>query len=550
MLRPLALGSLCPALLLAGLAAPAAAEVTPAPIFGDSMVLQAGVKAPVFGATEPGGTVAVSAFVVESGKAEGLEKTNEAIVFATADEAGRWQTEVGPFKSGTTLTLVVADVPDVKEDYSAASALKDEAAADTADRKIYTDVLVGDVWLCSGQSNMEWPLNNTLDGARDVQAAKSDEIRLFTVPKNSVREPQTTLKGQPGQGEPSAAQWVKLSPEAAANFSAVGYHFGQTIHHATGNPVGLIDSSWGGTPSEAWTRTETLETLETAGPLLERWEKYDAEAKAGQASDGNWNGKYGPTHPHHPANLNNGMIAPLVPFALKGAIWYQGETNAGRAEQYDEIFPAMIEDWREQFGQNLPFFWVQLANYMDYKEDPNAGSEWAELREAQDKTLDELPDVGQAVILDTGEAKDIHPRNKKDVGERLALAALETVYDMDEPGQLSPRFKEAKLNGKTATITFDTDGDALQIRRDDYSADATEALGFAVAGPDKKFVRARAELTGPNTVTVTAPEGVSKIAAVRYAWSDNPKITLFNTRGLPAAPFRTDDWPRVTAGRY
>ncbi|MFH5806643.1 sialate O-acetylesterase [Alienimonas sp. DA493] len=550
MLRSLALGSLAPALLLAGLAAPAAAEVVPAPIFGDHMVLQAGVKAPVFGTTEPGGTVAVSALLVQNGAGEALETITETIVFAAADDAGRWQAEVGPFESGVTLTLVVADVPERDENYTADGVLKDPAAEDTADRKIYTDVLVGDVWLCSGQSNMEWPLAATIDGDREIKAAENESIRVFTVPKNSVREPQTTLKGEPGQGEPANARWLKLSPEAASTFSAVGYHFGTTIHEATGRPVGLIDSSWGGTPSEAWTREATLETLETAGPLLERWEKYDAAAKAGKAAEGNWNGKYGPTHPHHPGNLNNGMIAPLVPFALKGAIWYQGESNAGRAEQYDEIFPAMIEDWRDQFGQDLPFFWVQLANYMESKEDPNVGSEWAELREAQDNTLDELKDVGQAVIIDIGEANDIHPRNKEDVGERLALAALETVYGMDAPGRLSPRFKEAQLNGKTATIAFDVDDDALQIRRDEYEAGANEALGFAVAGPDKTFHWAKAELTGPDTVKVTAPEGVSEIVAVRYAWADNPKVTLFNTRGLPAAPFRTDDWPRVTAGRY
>ncbi|QDT14934.1 sialate O-acetylesterase [Alienimonas californiensis] len=537
MTRFLAPGSLCPALLLAGLAAPAAAEVTPAPIFGDHMVLQSDRPVPVFGLTEPGGKVNVAATVVTD--APPADVINERpVATATADENGRWSVTVGPFKAETKLTLIVTDA-----DAEAANA---EGDADTADRKVYTDVLAGDVWLCSGQSNMAWGLNNTLDADREIQSAKNDEIRLFTVPRQSVREPKTTLA--------SEAQWQVLSPESAKGFSAVGYYFGKTIQGETGRPVGLINSSWGGTPSEAWTREESLKTLKTAPPLLERWEKIDEGFAAAEASGKEWTNRQTPTNPHHPGNLNNGMIAPLVPFALKGAIWYQGESNAGRAEQYDEIFPAMIEDWREQFGQNLPFFWVQLANFRAPTDDANAGSDWAELREAQDKTLDELPDVGQAVILDVGEAKDIHPRNKKDVGERLALAALETVYDMDAAGQLSPRVADVKMDGRTATVTFDVDGDSLQIRRDEsIGADVAapgEALGFAVAGPDKKFHWAKAELTGPNTVKVTAPEGVSEIAAVRYGWSDNPKVTLFNTRGLPAAPFRTDDWPGVTAGNY
>ncbi|NNJ25258.1 sialate O-acetylesterase [Alienimonas chondri] len=547
MIRPLAFVPL----LCAGLALPAAAEVVPAPIFGDHMVLQAGVKAPVFGTTEPGGVVAISANVVtrdEGGAVVGYPSGSFGTV--TADDDGRWESAIGPFDAGAELWLIVA-ASGTPIFSSGQTSEEREEQPDSADRKVFTDVLVGDVWLCSGQSNMEWPLNNTLDGARDVQAAKSDEIRLFTVPKNSVREPQSTLKGQPGQGEPSAAQWVKLSPEAAGNFSAVGYHFGQTIHNATGRPVGLIDSSWGGTPSEAWTREETLKELKTTAPLLERWAGYDAAVAAGKETPGNWAGKYGPTHSHHPANLNNGMIAPLVPFALKGAIWYQGESNADRAEQYDEIFPAMIEDWRDQFGQEIPFYWVQLANYRDYQEDPNAASDWAELREAQDNTLEELENVGQAVILDIGEAADIHPRNKADVGKRLALAALRDVYGVKKSGMSSPRFKKAELKGNTATIAFETDGDSLQNRRDVYDeAGGQHVLGFTVAGADKTFYQATAEVTGPDTVRVTAPAEVSEIAAVRYGWADNPRVTLFNTRGLPAAPFRTDDWPGVTDGKY
>ncbi len=503
---PLSLGGL----LVLCLAATAPAGITPAPIFGDHMVLQAGVKAPVFGAADPGEKV-----IVTLSKKVGPSRYDDGVVAETvAGDDGRWRVDVGPVTAGEELTIAVT-------------------AADGT-TVTFTDVLAGDVWLCSGQSNMQWELRNTLDADREIKAAKDDRVRLFSVPRHNASEPQTTLQGEPGQGEPSAARWVKLTPEAAGQFSAVGYHFGTTIHEATGRPVGLIDSSWGGTPSEAWTRTQSLEPLKTAGPLLGRWA--DTEQT---------------NRPHHrPGVLNNGMIAPLVPFALKGAIWYQGESNAGRAEQYDEIFPAMIEDWRDQFGQDLPFFWVQLANYMAYNEDANAGSAWAELREAQDKTLDELENVGQAVILDVGEARDIHPRNKEDVGERLALAALETVYQLDGAGRRSPRFKSVVIAGAAATITFDVAGDRLQNRRDDYQTDPAGVLGFAVAGADRKFYRATAEITGPGTVKVTAPAQVPEIVSVRYGWADNPRVTLFNTRGLPAAPFRTDDWPGVTDGKY
>ncbi|NNJ27019.1 sialate O-acetylesterase [Alienimonas chondri] len=543
MTRSLAFGSLGTPLVLGGLlaclAAPASAEVTPAPVFGDHMVLQAGVKAPVFGSTEPGGKVVVSPTVVTRGKGEAeFTFSGQQGAAATADENGRWQCEIGPFDAGTELILIVLDADDATEEEQQTAmlgSLKDPQP-DGANKKVFTDVLAGDVWLCSGQSNMAWALQQTIDADREIKAAKDDSVRLFTVPRNSVREPVTTLSGEPGAGEPSNAQWVKVSPESAASFSAVGYYFGKTIHGAIGQPVGLIDSSWGGTPSEAWTRPASLESLESAGPLLKRWE---------ETPDDKTN------RPHHrPGVLNNGMIVPLVPFALKGAIWYQGESNASRAEQYDEIFPAMIEDWREQFGQSIPFFWVQLANFKAYQDDPNSPSEWAELREAQDKTIDELNDVGQAVILDIGEARDIHPRNKEDVGKRLAYAALETAYDMDLSGQLSPRMEDVQIDGQTATVTFDVDGDALQIRRDNYEAGPNEALSFTVAGADKKFYRAKAEVTGPNTVKVTAPAEVSEIASVRYAWADNPQVTLFNTRGLPAAPFRTDDWPGVTDGKY
>ena len=541
------------------LAAPAAADVTVADIFGDHMVIQAGVEAPIFGTTEPGGKVIVGYAPLtrneQGGTVVDASDIAETLTTTVADAQGRWQVELGPFEAGQELMFGIADGDAVDR---AAAAIEDwwkrNNSGTDPNRVILTDVLAGDIWLCSGQSNMEWQLRNTLDADREIKTAADEGIRLFTVPKHSARDPQTGLLDPGNNAEPSAAKWVKLSPEAAGPFSAVGYYFGRKIHAETGRPVGLVNSSWGGTPSEAWTREATLQTVPEAAGTLDRWAKVDADFAASRATPEDWSGKYSPDHPHHPGNLNDGMIAPLAPVALKGAIWYQGESNASRADQYDAIFPALIEDWRDQFGQDLPFFWVQLANFQAYDEDPNAYTNWAELREAQDNTLEDLPMTGQAVILDVGEADDIHPRNKKDVGERLALAALRTVYGADEPGMLPPRVEDVVFSGKTATVTFDVDGDALQVRRDESvgadDAAPGAALGFTVAGPgaDAPFVRAAARVTGPDTVEVTAPDGVAEIAAVRYAWAQNPRVTLFNTRGLPAAPFRTDDRARVTAG--
>ncbi len=562
MIRPLAFGCLSAVLLTAGGASTAAAEVTPAPIFGDHMMFPADEPAPVFGTTEPGGGVSVHYWTVTPGAGDAAPVFSAAnTATATADDAGRWQTKIGPFKSGTELFLIVKDDRTELEPPDLA-AERANPRPDSEQVKTFTDVLVGDVWLCSGQSNMEWALADTVDAEYEIPSATNDEIRLFSVPRQSVRTPQTQLGGGPGGNgpDPSFAQWVKLRPDNTAGwFSAVGYYFAKTLHARTGRPIGMVDASWSGTPSEAWTREESLKPLKTAAPLLDRWAGYDAAAAAGEDAGGNWAGPYGPTHSHHPGNLNYGMIAPLVPFAFKGAIWYQGESNADRAEQYDEIFPAMIEDWRAQFGRKLPFFWVQLPNYRAYREDPNAGSDWAELRGAQDGALDKLKSVGQAVMIDGTEADNLHPRDKRPVGERLASAALEMVYDLDEPGLRSPRKTSVTMDGATATVTFDTAGDALQARRDRLPADAQAAagpagpgavLGFAVAGADRRFYRATAEITGPGTVKVNAPAQVPEIVAVRYGWADNPRVTLFNTRGLPAAPFRTDDWPGVTAGKY
>ena len=533
------------ALLALTLSAPAApAEVQLPAIFGDHMVVQSGKPVKVWGTTEPGGTVRVAPITVRrtgQGKNARTSYTGGTAVVSTADDAGKWTAELEAYEPDTELVLVVDD----GEAEGLPGVAMTSPPKDTADRKVFTDVLVGEVWICSGQSNMQWPLAAADHAGHEIAAAHDEHVRLFTVPQWTRMEPQADVKPG-GCEEPACGKWMKVSPQSAGTFSAVGYFFGRALHRETGRPVGLIDSSWGGTPAEAWTRRDTLESVDELEPILTRWDAIDKQAAAGDDPRDERKRALGPDNPHHPAVLFNGMIAPLVPLPIAGAIWYQGESNAGRAVQYRTLMQTLIEDWRDAFDRDFPFLITQLANYESNRKDPPdslteaaATSAWAELREAQSMARDELEDVGLAVITDIGNPTDIHPRNKQDVGERLALSALALAYDTRQPGWHSPKMADVATEGNTAVVTFDTAGGGLGNR-----GGAVE--GFVVAGADQKWHAAEAMLTGPDTVTVTAPEGVSEIAAVRYGWADNPPATLFNTRGLPAEPFRTDDWLEVT----
>jgi sialate O-acetylesterase len=271
---------------------------------------------------------------------------------------------------------------------------------------------------------------------------------------------------------------------------------------------------------------------------LEKWNEAAAKAKAeGQpAPGGRPSAPLGPGHPHSPAGLYNAMIAPLTPYTVCGAIWYQGESNAGRAYQYRELFPTMIKSWWDSWGQgDFPFLFVQLANYMKVKEEPD-DSAWAELREAQTMTLD-MPNTGMAVIIDIGEADNIHPKNKQDVGKRLALWALANTYGVDVVCS-GPLYRSMEMDGNKIVLHFD------HCRGGLLAKDGEPLKGFAIAGEDRKFVWADATIQG-DTVVVSS-EAVADPIAVRYAWADNPICNLYNKAGLPASPFRTDAWPGVT----
>ncbi len=484
-------------------------------VFGDNMVIQSGVKIPVWGWAESGEKVVVT---LGKRKAE-----------TTADSSGNWKVELKAIKAGGPYEMTVTGKNTIQ--------LK--------------NILGGEVWVASGQSNMEWPVKLSANPDQEIASATDTKIRLFTVKKKVANQPQINCDGQ----------WVECSPETIKDFSAVAYFFGRELRKTRKVPVGLINTSWGGTPAESWTTMETLKADPDFKPILDRHEANVAGYPAAKANYdkafAKWKedavkakaeGKTEPkapgapqdpaTSPWQPASLYNGMIAPIVPFAIRGAIWYQGESNAGRAYQYRKLFPAMISDWRRVWGQgDFPFFFVQLANFTDRKPEP-AESDWAELREAQTMTLS-LPNTGMAVIIDIGEAKDIHPKNKQDVGKRLAQSAQKIAYGKWFGEYSGPMYKGLKIKGSQATITF-SHSKGLKAG----AKGGEELKGFAVAGEDKKFYWATAKIKGRSVIV--SSDKVPHPVAVRYGWANNPEVNLYNKAGLPASPFRTDDWDGVT----
>ena len=424
----------------------------------------------------------------------------------------------------------------------------------------YENILVGEVWLCSGQSNMQWSLDRTDDKDLESLSTHYPHLRLISIPQTGTQEPQNDFKGQ----------WEEATPNSAINFSAVGYFFGRRLNQILQVPVGLINNAWGGSACEAWIPRDRLNKLEVAKPYLNQWEKteahYDFEKlqtayeeklqawqnrqiaarKAGKVAS-----ERRPRAPrnqmtgqHRPANLYNGVLHPIIGYGIKGTIWYQGESNADRAHAYREVFPLMIQSWRDAWKQgDFSFYWVQLADYRKEMKDP-VPENWPELREAQTMTLKKLKNVGEAVIIDTGEGRDIHPRNKQTVANRLVRHALARDYGYNIPHQ-SPRYQSMKVVGNKIILSFDHVGAGL------YCFDTTQPQGFAICGKDQKFVWGHAKLTGKNSVEVWSEE-IKDPVAVRYAWMNNPVCNLYRRDGpvtLPVTPFRTDDFPMITAGQ-
>lgn len=473
-------------------------------IFGDHMVLQRGQANPVWGKASPGETITV--------RIDGQEHR------ATVGKDGRWRVELDAMPAGGPHVLEVSGRETLQ----------------------FEDVLVGEVWLCSGQSNMQWAVSNSGEADLEIVSAGEPSIRLITVPNKGSQEPLDDFKGK----------WAVCSPDSVAGFSAVGYHFGRRLHQVLGVPVGLVNNAWGGSAAEAWVPREVLERHERYAPYLaasdakaaahtdEIQARNEARFKAWQ--EGGRKGKRPPwpNDPrygqHRPANLYNGVLHPVLGYGIRGVIWYQGETNVGRAADYNHLFSLMIGTWREHWGQgDFPFFWVQLADFHKERDLP-ADSGWARLREAQTATLS-LPNTGQAVIIDAGEGRDIHPRDKRVVGDRLARHALAKTYGVKIASE-SPRFASMEIKDGAARLAFDHVSNGGL-----YAFDVAALKGFAVAGADRQFKWAEAKIQGRDKVVVSHLE-IPEPVAVRYGWADNPVLNLYDRNGLPVTPFRTDSW--------
>jgi len=463
-------------LLILSACAGARADVDLPDLFSDHAVLQRGRPIPVWGRANADRRVTVSL--------NDHERTDRA------GEDGRWRVDLPAMEAGGPYKLVI----------------------EGKGRTVVEDVMVGEVWVCSGQSNMEWPLRNT-KGAHEREAvvnASHDRLRLFELPHMGALKPRRRLR--------QSVRWTLSEPKTAAGFSAVAYHFGRRLQQVLEGgsdgskpvPVGLIQSAWGGSRAEAWTSRQAL----AARPELEPFLSKIGEIGASR---------------HKPTVLYNAMIHPLVPFAVRGVIWYQGESNVHRPYTYRTLFPVMIRDWRDRWGQgDLPFYFVQLAPY-DYGGNGRLPLLW----EAQLMTHRLLSRTGIAVINDLGNPDDIHPRSKRPVGRRLARWALKRTYGR-EGVPSGPLFERLAIRGDRAVVYFRHTGDGLRTRV------GTDLEQFRIAGRDRTFHNATARVK-KDTVVVRSKK-VEHPVAVRYAWSDVTSPNLINSEGLPASAFRTDGW--------
>ena len=499
-----------PTLILAGmlvaLAATARAEVRLNSIFCDGMVLQCDLAANIWGTASPGENVII--------EFAGQKKS------ATADANGKWLVKLDPLK-------VSAEPRELK-----------------AGSIVIRDVLVGEVWLCSGQSNMEWALGRSTGGLVAVTNSTNPLLRLCTIPHNSQMTPQENV----------TTKWVQSGPEVTKNFSAIAWWFGSKLQKELGVPVGIINDSFGGTTIQSWMPLESLrkgpwpqdkstdialakaDYDQRKAKLQPAMDKYLAEKATAMKNKipvpdfpAGWPGDF-----RGPSVLWNGMVAPLLKFSIHGVLWYQGESNAyvGVADTYKLLLPALIAEWRAGFAQpDLPFIIYQISPNRKPQTDPNENSGIAVLQEAQLKTSLATPLSALVVTMDLGET-NVHYLNKEPAGERGMKAALGLAYGRKIEFS-SPVFKSVRFDGDKAIIQFHYAGGGL-------IAKGVSLSGFVIAGEDRKFAFAEAQVEG-DAVIVSSPQ-VSKPVAVRYGWADFPKVNLFNKEGLPASPFRTDDW--------
>jgi sialate O-acetylesterase len=485
------------------------AEITLPSVIGDNMVLQQGKTIIIWGWADPNDQVTVS---IGGNSSE-----------ASADENGAWTVRLPALKPAGPYSMKIAS---------------------GSERIDLENILVGEVWVCSGQSNMEWQVQRSVNGEKEIAAAEYPEIRLFHIPRTTSHTPQQNV----------TAEWDVCSPETIRIFSAVGYFFGREINGELDVPVGLINTSWGGTRIEPWTPQEGFDAVpalqETRDEIDAADEKYRTDleniieparnwaASAKNAVDGNSVIPEPPQLPRHalnhhqrPKGLYNSMIHPIVPFAIRGALWYQGEANRSEGMLYHEKMKALISGWRTVWDQgDFPFLFVQLAPYRYGDGNPEF---LPKLWEAQTATLS-VSNTGMAVTVDIGNVADIHPTNKQEVGRRLSLWALANTYGRDGITYSSPLYSSMNVEDNKIRISFDHAGSGLK------SGDEEDLSWFTVAGNDRNFVKAKAAVDG-KTVLVWS-DSVNNPAAVRFAWDEIAEPNLVNSAGLPASSFRTDDW--------
>ena len=493
---------------LFGFKQPISADVRLPHVIGSRMVLQRDISLPIWGWADPNENVTV--------------KIGENEFSTQASKEGDWKVELPPMKAGGPFSMTVSGKNTIQ----------------------LTDILIGEVWICSGQSNMQVPLSTVFNTKQEIAQANYPGIRLFHVPRIPAGQPVSDID----------TEWLPCSSENFSEFSATAYFFGRDLHKELGVPVGLINSSWGGTYIEPWTSYEGFKQVPELTEFVERidqdknayrnslgesldevqeWIKESRKAlKSGEEIplQPEW-----PEHPldshRSPSGLYNGMIHPIIPYAIRGAIWYQGESNRREGMLYFDKTKALIGGWRKAWNQgDFPFLYVQLAPCRygkgNYHHLPGM---W----EGQTACL-AIPNTGMVVTTDIGDVTYVHPLNKQDVGKRLSLWALAKAYGRDDLVYSGPFYKSMAVSGNKIVISFDHTGSGLK------SADGKPLNWFTIAGANQKFVKAHAEIEG-DTVVVWS-EKIDDPVAVRFGWHEEAEPNLMNKENLPASPFRTDKW--------
>ena len=494
------------ALVLFGLtAAPLArADVTLPSIISDNMVLQQRSKMNVWGKADPGESVTVTL---------GPESAQ-----TTAAQDGSWAVRISGLKSGGPYDMTI----------SGKNALT------------VHNVAVGEVWLCSGESNMEFKVIAAKNSQAEMADADLPMVREFKVKRNASDKPQGDCEGS----------WVVCNPDTVRDFSAIGYFFARELNRGMREPIGLIESAWGPSPIESWTPRTVLEKDPDMHAALDRYDKatsgYTDALAAYQAKMTEWHAAAGaspsapkpvqplpPGGPREPGALYNGMITPLLRYPIRGVLWYQGESNTYEPVLYRKLFPAMIASWRKGWSAaDLPFLHVQLPGFLQRHLQPTE-SLWASLREAQSMALS-VPKTGMAVTIDLGDEHNMHPEDKQDVSHRLALIAENQVYGKSGLTTSGPVFSSMDIRDGKVALSFAHEDGGLT------TGSGGALKGFAIAGADRNFVWADATIQGDKVIALS--KDVPKPVSVRYAWADMPDAGLFSVAGLPAAPFRTDTW--------